>query len=346
MGALLTYALDSKNQLVHVDSVEKGSACQCYCPHCKSPLDAKNGGEIREHHFAHAHGHYCEGAYESALHLLAKQIIKEQGGIMLPYSEDGNRPSGFVQLKNVEVEKMDERYGIKPDVEGVMPDGRRLLIECLVTHKVADKKYRTIIENGLLCVEINLRYFELEKEYLREFLTQETDRRQWITLREKKTPSDGFGSSYQRNPRFDKAKGLLKNAFHYGKLSIQRQIFHKYYDYSYYYTGSAENKYYNLHELGYDICEVDANFRGMKHDLLLFRSQMENEKKGYISINFRGKRRSQGFRPPRDLRIIDIILRNESDEELQSRFSSGILSRQIPDVVFLGCWKSDEDTSN
>lgn len=344
MGALLTYALDSNNQLVHVDSVEKGSACQCYCPHCKSPLDAKNGGEIREHHFAHAHGHYCEGAYESALHLLAKQIIQEEGGIMLPDFEDGSRPSGFVQLRDVKVERMDEKYGIKPDVEGIMPDGRRLLIECLVTHKVDGKKYRTIIDNGLLCVEINMKWYELDKKVLREFLTQDTDRRQWITLRERKNPSGDFGSFYQRNPRFDKAKGLLKDAFYYGKLSIRRQIIHQYYDYRYYYTSRVEDKCYNLRELGYDTCEVDANFRGIKHDLLLFRSRKEKEEdKGYISINFRGKRRCQKFHPPRGLRIIDVILRDESDEELQYRFFSGILSCQIPNIEFLGCWKSDEE---
>lgn len=338
MGALLTYALDSNNQLVHVDSVENGGACQCHCPHCKSPLDAKNGGEIREHHFAHAHGHDCDGAYESALHLLAKQIIQEQGGIMLPDSEDWSKPSGFVQLRNVEVEKMDKQYGIKPDVEGIMPGGRRLLIECLVTHKVDDKKYRTIIENGLLCVEINLRYFELDKEYLREFLTQDTERRQWISLREKKKSSNGFGFPQQRNPRFDKVRDMLKRAFDNGSLCIQRRNIYNNYDYLYY--GYYEDITYNLRELGYDTCEVDANFRGVKHDLMLFRSQKED--KGYISINFRGRRRNCNFHPPVGVRIIDIIIRNESDEELYSRFSSGVLSRKIiREMSFLGCWKSE-----
>lgn len=338
MGALLTYALDANNQLIHVDFVENGSACQCYCPHCKSPLDAKNGGEIREHHFAHAHGHYCEGAYESALHHLAKQIIQEEGGVMLPNSEDGNRPSGFVQLRDVQVEKMDEKYGIRPDVEGIMPDGRRLLIECLVTHKVSDKKYKIIIENGLLCVEINIKWYELDKRVLREFLTQETDRRLWITLRDRKEPSGDSNLCYQRNPRFDKAKELLKDSFYDGTLSIQSRIIRLYNDYRSSYTDDIKDC--NLRELGYDTCEVNAHFRGIKHDLLLFRGLKESEKdKGYISINFRGKRRCKNFRPPRDLRIMDFILRDESDEELQYRFASGILSCQIPNIDFWGCWK-------
>ena len=82
MGALLTYALNKDNRLVHVDEVKTGAACECHCPRCNSPLDAKNGGTIREHHFAHAHGHTCEGAYESTLHLLAKQVVEEQGGCL------------------------------------------------------------------------------------------------------------------------------------------------------------------------------------------------------------------------------------------------------------------------
>ena len=57
MSAFLTYALDANDELVHIDMVQNGGACQCRCPKCKSLLDAKNGGLIREHHFAHSQ-HY------------------------------------------------------------------------------------------------------------------------------------------------------------------------------------------------------------------------------------------------------------------------------------------------
>lgn len=75
MGAFLTYALDEGGALVHVDGVAKGAKCACHCPHCDAPLYAKNAGTQREHHFAHAHRHECEGAYESSLHILAKEIL-------------------------------------------------------------------------------------------------------------------------------------------------------------------------------------------------------------------------------------------------------------------------------
>ena len=333
MGTLLTYALNSSNQLVHVDSVRHGGACLCHCPYCKSPLDAKNGGHIRRHHFAHAHGHSCEGAYESAVHLLAKQIIQEEGGVMLPESSDGNRPVGFVPLRNVEVEKMDEKLRIKPDVEGMMADGRRLLVECMVTHRVSYKKYRTIIENGLLCVEINLKWLDFDKDVLRDFLIHDSGNRKWITVREKKKPSGGSASFRYRNPVFDKAKKLLKEAFDNGNLSIRQH--RRTDDYDYWWNN--KDNIYNLRDLGYDICEVDTHFQGFKSDLLLFCST-QGKYKGYISINFRRRRRKRNSRLPRGLRIIDIILHNESDEILYSRFSTGLLSSHSNNVIFTGDW--------
>ena len=74
---LLTYALDSSNKLKHIDAVENGMACGCVCPCCKERLMAKNGGTKRMHHFAHASGVDCEGAYETMLHLLAKERIQD-----------------------------------------------------------------------------------------------------------------------------------------------------------------------------------------------------------------------------------------------------------------------------
>lgn len=71
---LLTYALKNGTS-VFVDDVPKGLECGCICPCCYEPLVAKNAGAKRIHHFAHASGVECEGAYESMLHLLAKDKI-------------------------------------------------------------------------------------------------------------------------------------------------------------------------------------------------------------------------------------------------------------------------------
>ncbi|WP_106483781.1 hypothetical protein [Bacteroides sp. Marseille-P3684] len=73
----LKYALNTKGELVHIDSVPNGNDCGCICPACKKPLQAKNKGTHRTHHFAHQSGVDCPTAYESSLHLLAKKKIQE-----------------------------------------------------------------------------------------------------------------------------------------------------------------------------------------------------------------------------------------------------------------------------
>lgn len=75
--AFLTWALNKEGDMVHVDEVPNGNECGCICPHCKSALCAKNGGDGERmiHHFAHLSGADCIGAVESALHKMAKEIM-------------------------------------------------------------------------------------------------------------------------------------------------------------------------------------------------------------------------------------------------------------------------------
>lgn len=313
MSALLTYAHDKNKKLVHIEDAAHGHKCECFCPHCGSPLIAKNGGSIREHHFAHSHGHECEGAYETMLHLLAKEIISETNAIMLPDSEDGNFPSGLVTLTNVEVEKFDSTYNIKPDLEGILPNGERLLVEFKVTHKVDTKKHDIIVNSGVKCIEIDLNWQDGRKDSLRQFLTCSSDFRSWIVPYEEKTKGDGFSFPYPRNPLHEKAIEYLKNAFDSNDIIV-----------------SPFNTNYRLKEYKYDICETHANFRGYKSDLLFFRSTCED--KAYISISIRGRRRNEGQKIPPKLRMIDIIIRE--DRDLDSLMSGGHVN-----VRYLGDWQ-------
>ncbi len=319
MGAFLTFALDEGGALVHVDDVAKGMKCGCHCPHCNAPLCAKNAGQIREHHFAHAHGLECEGAYESSLHLLAKEVLQETGRIMLPQSNSGAFPSGLVRIHNVEVEKWNERYGFRPDVEGVMNNGERLLIEFLVSHKVDGKKRQIIVDNNLKCIEIDINYQALDRAKLKEFLTDTADDRKWIVSMPPPQKPTGASFSYGRNPMYGKARDILKEIFDEETITI-----HPYF------------KLFDLRQYGYDVCEVNTKYHGFKSDLLLFRSQEED--KGYISINIRGRRRNEGFRYPKGLRIIDIIFRAISSEEnTKQRLKKGdLISDMGMDIVYFG----------
>ncbi len=64
---------------------EKGLACNCTCPQCKAPLQAKIGTGKRQRHFSHV-GEACqiELVQQTALHMMAKEIIEEEKCVCFP----------------------------------------------------------------------------------------------------------------------------------------------------------------------------------------------------------------------------------------------------------------------
>lgn len=328
MGAFLTYALDEGGALVHVNDVVKGAKCACHCPHCDAPLYAKNGGRwpepgTRIHHFAHAQGHECEGAYESSLHLLAKEILQETGRIMLPKSNGSFFPSGSVRIRNVEIEKWDNRYGIRPDAEGIMDNGERLLIEFYVSHKVDSKKRQIIVDNHLKCIEIDINYQALDKAELKEFLTGTDEDRKWIVSIPSPPQSKGESLSSRRNPLYEKTRDVLKDVFDEGTLMIH----------PFQHSLTQMDQPFDLREWGYDVCEVNTKYRGFRSDLLLYRSK--KEKKEYISLNIRGRRRSDYCKHPKGLRIIDIVIGYTTDtDDIKKRWKTGDLVSTSSTTVY------------
>ena len=81
----LTVALNADNKWVHIEDVaQNGNLCGCFCPYCHAPLQAKREGKKNQHHFAHISDKECNVSHESALHMLAKEIIAERKAIMVP----------------------------------------------------------------------------------------------------------------------------------------------------------------------------------------------------------------------------------------------------------------------
>lgn len=75
----LPCGINKTREVVYIDDAKNGIECECICPACKSPLVAKNGGQKREHHFAHLNIVECEHGYQSALHLYGKRFIFRNG---------------------------------------------------------------------------------------------------------------------------------------------------------------------------------------------------------------------------------------------------------------------------
>lgn len=178
--AYLKYALNKNGDLVHIDDVPNGNECGCFCPHCKSELCAKNGGnnERRVHHFAHLSGADCVGAIESALHKMAKDIMMETLCIQLPDRLDGKHGEQL-KLDRLEVEFYDKKTRLRPDCVGYY--GNKVIwIEFKRTHAVDKKKKGKIISAKIDCVEIDINACELEPNAVRKFITTETRHRIWI----------------------------------------------------------------------------------------------------------------------------------------------------------------------
>lgn len=161
-------------QLKHIDDVANGRACDCVCPGCKQPLEARNAGKIKAHHFAHYNTDECKHGTETAIHLMAKQIIYETKKVETPlfFREflkqkdiDGNYCYGKqikIEPKIIEAddaiydgERKEYREEYRPDVT-LIYKGRSLLIEIKVTHAVTEKKLLKVKKNNEAMLEIDL----------------------------------------------------------------------------------------------------------------------------------------------------------------------------------------------
>lgn len=309
MGAFLIEAYDVNHKKVTVDEVERGKACNCTCIFCGKKLLARQGPK-REHCFAHIDNIECKGNLETELHKMAKDILMEEKCIRLPESEEAFFPSGLVSLTDIHSEKWDEALQIRPDAEGILPDGRRLLIEFHVSHKVPTEKKRVIIDNNILCVEINLNWQIFSRKHIRSFLIEEDYNRKWITEPKLYIARSDSSSFSMRHPILDKVKMALLNRFYESSILI--------------FPWKDCPQPFDLKFYRYDICEPNRAAMGVKADLLLYRSKMDD--KGYIAISIRSRRRNKNQRIPSKLRLIDIIIPTGSDEASAERFfSNGIL---------------------
>lgn len=186
MEIKLQYGLDRNGRMVHIDSVRNGVACNCVCPGCGAPLVAKNGGACMKSHFAHASGSACEGAHESEIHMLAKEIIATNRMVMLP-AYGSVFKGGRQQFNGIEVEQRRDDSSLQPDIVGIVGsdggDGARLWIEVCVTHAVDAVKKSKIEQLGIACVEIDFAHFcnkELSRDELVSYIENHLEGRRWI----------------------------------------------------------------------------------------------------------------------------------------------------------------------
>lgn len=111
-NAPLLFALKD-GHLVGIDDVPNGSRCGCVCPKCGENLLARNGGLRMQHHFAHSADSNCVGSAETALHLLAKEVLQETRKLMLPnyYGYNGTA----IEFDEMILEEWQENSCLRPN---------------------------------------------------------------------------------------------------------------------------------------------------------------------------------------------------------------------------------------
>lgn len=179
-NVFLTYAL-KEGQIVFIDEVPNGNKCSCICPKCGNTLCAKNNeNNVRVHHFAHENGKECEGAFESIVHKMAKELLEAWKKICLPNRE-------ILKFDKVLQEKEDEETGLRPDCTCIS-ENEIFWIEFNFTHKIDETKKHKIKKQKKNCLEIDLRKFIEEfditksdlREKLQDFLFNKNKWREWI----------------------------------------------------------------------------------------------------------------------------------------------------------------------
>lgn len=175
-------ALDEHNNLVNIQQVERGLACNCTCFECGEVVIARKG-EIKEHHFAHASNkESCTINLESVLHKYAKEVILESMGLMLPALPNSDDEAAWWSFDKVLPEFS---LGlIRPDLVAYF-DGKPILIEIAVTHFIDQDKLKKIETFKAKCLEINLsNLFKSEIEIpsieAKKQILENLDNRKWI----------------------------------------------------------------------------------------------------------------------------------------------------------------------
>lgn len=182
------------NQLVHIADVTRGLSCGCFCVVCGGKLIAKKGF-VRIHHFAHAADTDCQGAAETALHLLSKELICNLSSILLPQykfkkekrlksgltirHEDNVVIGGEAVISKAFIEQAEDRF--IPDIT-LESSSKILFVEIAVTHKVDRAKLRHIRRLGLPAIEIHLDITDatLTREELSNKLQNDLNSKRWL----------------------------------------------------------------------------------------------------------------------------------------------------------------------
>ncbi|MER8607342.1 hypothetical protein NKH48_27165 [Mesorhizobium sp. M1233] len=160
-SARLVYGWDSeKEKLFHISEARRGLACGLICPNCKGVLVAHLKDDLKAAHFAH-HGPACGGGPETALHILCKEIIRDELRLTVPreFAAHGSYERLIGEEREIVFAHVTlefrERVELIPDLR-LQVDDLDLFVEIAVTHSCGEEKIARLKRLGTAAVEIDM----------------------------------------------------------------------------------------------------------------------------------------------------------------------------------------------
>lgn len=215
----------ASEELVDVGSVERGNACGCICPSCKTPLVARHGNK-KEWHFAHrsqkVHNETrkeCEFSFAVSVRLMIRQLSRDGLKFKTPslkspllvFSEHTHKSADFSYLVAKERTLILEEVKVGAQFCGVTVDVLGLVknfpFVVFVTYKErslpSELKKPSMIKCGVVELNVNAvrSLFKQEekgqyKEALRRYIEEITDGKTWAYHpSEQKQREDGIRKS-------------------------------------------------------------------------------------------------------------------------------------------------------
>lgn len=182
-------------------TLRKSEEWICVCPLCQSPFVAAKG-KVNADHFRHK-GTQCRvnDVHQTALHMRAKEIIKEEKLFYLPAYTISRKDVSLPDIPDYLLKRLPKKYiyqrakwlrcnsvelekrisNIVPDVVAYTPEGE-YLIEIFVTNPVTPAKIAKAEKIGLPLLEVmlgDLKDETVSLEQLREIIIESNDRTEW-----------------------------------------------------------------------------------------------------------------------------------------------------------------------
>ncbi len=185
--------------LVHVSDVMSGLKCGCFCPACSGKLQA-NKGTKRIHYFSHdplSNTEECKSAFETSIHLMAKQILEKNKNAIFPLLELSMSMEDDVGIEHTEKINvttktrrnfinvvLEKRLGdIRPDIIAYTSSQVSILIEIAVTHFSNAEKKKIIRDLGLYAIEIDLSKinYQISEDELTKLIIEDIKNKKWLS---------------------------------------------------------------------------------------------------------------------------------------------------------------------